>query len=79
MVIVSCDSSSAIQLSKNPKYHERTENIDVRIHFKRDEIGKGVVNVVKVPYEINLANMLTKSLPLVKFRNLLNLVGIVNL
>ncbi|KAH9684673.1 DNA (cytosine-5)-methyltransferase 1B [Citrus sinensis] len=63
VVIVGCDSLSAIQLSKNPKYHERTKHIDVRMHFIRDEINKGVVNVVKVPFEVNPADMLTKPLP----------------
>ncbi|KAH9705095.1 hypothetical protein KPL70_011743 [Citrus sinensis] len=37
-VTVNCDSSSAIQLSKNPKYHERTKHVDVRMHFIRDKI-----------------------------------------
>ncbi|KAH9703868.1 hypothetical protein KPL70_011252 [Citrus sinensis] len=37
-VTVNCDSSSAIQLSKNPKYHERTKHVDVRMHFIREEI-----------------------------------------
>ncbi|KAH9668969.1 hypothetical protein KPL70_021600 [Citrus sinensis] len=79
VVKVSCDSSSAIQLSKNPKYHERTKHIDVRMHFIRDEIGKGVMNVVKVPSEVNPADMLTKTLPSVRFRNLLNLIRSVSL
>ena len=79
VVIVSYDSSSAIQLSKNPKYHERTKHIDVRMHFIRDEISKGVVNVVKVPTEVNPADMLTKPLPSVRFRNLLSLIGCVSL
>ncbi|KAH9800547.1 Integrase catalytic domain-containing protein [Citrus sinensis] len=79
VVKVSCDSSSDIQLSKNPKYHERTKHIDIRMHFIRDEIGKGVVSVVKVPSEVNPADMLTKPLPSVRFRNLLNLIGSVNL
>ncbi|KAH9658981.1 hypothetical protein KPL70_023688 [Citrus sinensis] len=74
IVRVSCDSSSAIQLSKNPKFHERTKHIDVRMHFIRDEISKGVVNVVKVPTEVNPADMLTKPLPSVRFRNLLKAV-----
>ena len=59
VVEVSCDSSSVIQLSKDPKFHERTKHIDVRMHFIRDEIGKGVGNVVKVPSEVNSADMLT--------------------
>ena len=79
IVRVSCDSSSAIQLSKNPKYHERTKHIDVRMHFIGDEISKGVVNVVKVPTEVNPADMLTKPLPSVRFRNLLSLIGCVSL
>lgn len=79
VVIVSCDSSSAIQLSKNPKYHERTKHIDVRMHFIRDEISKGVVNMVKVASEVNPADMLTKPLPSVRFRDLLNLIGSVSL
>ena len=79
VVIVSCDSSSAIQLSKNPKYHERTKHIDVRIHFIRDEINKGVMNVVNVPSEVNPADMLTKPLPSIRFMDLLNLIGSVSL
>ena len=79
IVRVSCDSSSAIQLSKNPKFHERTKHIDVRMHFIRDEISKGVVNVVKVPTEVNPADMLTKPLPSVRFKSLLNLIGCVSL
>ncbi|KAH9655560.1 Integrase catalytic domain-containing protein [Citrus sinensis] len=79
VVVVGCDSLSAIQLSKNPKYHERTKHIDVRMHFIRDEISKGVVNVVKVPSEVNPANMLTKPLPSVRFKGLLSLIGNVSL
>ncbi|KAK9200159.1 hypothetical protein WN944_015355 [Citrus x changshan-huyou] len=71
-VIVGCDSLSVIQLSKNPKYHERTKHIDVRMHFIRDEISKGVVNVVKVPSEVNPADMLTKPLPSISEGRCLN-------
>ena len=49
------------------------------MHFIKDEIGIGMVNVVKVPSEVKPADMLSKPLPLVKFRNFLNLIGIINL
>ncbi|KAH9680700.1 hypothetical protein KPL71_026653 [Citrus sinensis] len=75
-VCIGCDSSSEIQLSKNPKYHERTKHIDVRLHFIRDEIANGVVNVVKVPTLTNPADVLTKAVHAVKFRNSLNLIGV---
>lgn len=48
-ISINCDSSTAIQLSKNPKEHERTNHIDVRLHFIREEIGSGVVNIIKIP------------------------------
>lgn len=79
LVTVSCDSSSAIQLSKNAKHHERTKHVDVRMHFIRDEIIREVINVVKIPSKVNLVDMLTKPLPTIKFRNSLNLIRIVNL
>ncbi|KAH9648407.1 hypothetical protein KPL70_025572 [Citrus sinensis] len=77
-VNISCDSSSAIQLSKNPKYHERTKHVDIRLHFIRDEIAQQVVNVIKIASECNPADMLTKPLPSVKFKEPLNLIGMVS-
>jgi len=38
IVIIYCDSSSAIQVSKNQVYHEITKHIDVKLHFVREEI-----------------------------------------
>ncbi|KAH9650271.1 hypothetical protein KPL70_026312 [Citrus sinensis] len=78
-ITINCDSSSAIQLSKNLKYHERTKHIDVRLHFIREEISSGIVNVVKIPSEVNPADILTKPLPAVKFMNSLNLIGLGNM
>lgn len=33
---VFCDSSSAINISKNPVQHYRTKHIDIRYHFIRE-------------------------------------------
>lgn len=49
------------------------------MHLIKDEIGIRMVNVIKVPSEVKPADMLTKPLPLVKFRNSLNLIRIINL
>lgn len=76
---VSYDSLSAIKLSKNTKHHERTKHVDVRMHFIRDEIRNEVIDVVKIPFEVNLADTLTKPLPTIEFRNSLNLIGIIKL
>ena len=40
-----CDSQSAIHLSKNNMFHERTKHIDVRLHFVIDIISQGIIKV----------------------------------
>ena len=69
---ICCDNSSAIQLSKNSKYHERTKHVDVRLHFIREEIERRVVDVVKISTEDNPADALKKTIPTVNFRNSLS-------
>lgn len=36
LTVVHCDSQSAMHLTKNQMYHERTKCIDVRYHFIRE-------------------------------------------
>ena len=76
-VRINCDSNSAICLAKHQMFHERSKHIDVRRHFIRDEIQNGRIKVVKVPIEDNASDMLTKPLPISKFRHCLDLVEVV--
>ena len=73
---VFCDSQSAIYLTKDQMYHERTKHIDVRYHFVRDIIARGDIVVSKVSTHDNPADMMTKTLPVTKFQQCLNLVGV---
>ncbi|XP_031263342.1 receptor-like protein EIX1 [Pistacia vera] len=70
------DSQSAIHLSKNPVYHERTKHVDVRHHYVRDLIAKVELNLLKVPTEDNPADMGTKVVTTAKFKHCLNLLHI---
>ena len=42
-----CDNQSAIHLTKNQQYHDRTKHIDVKLHFVRNIIENGVVKILK--------------------------------
>lgn len=75
-VKVYCDNQSAIHLTKHQVFHERSKHIDVKLHFVRDIICKGIVSVVKIPTEENSADMLTKELPTAKFKHCLDLVNV---
>ncbi|KAK6121016.1 hypothetical protein DH2020_045235 [Rehmannia glutinosa] len=52
-VVIFSDSQSGIQLCKNPVFHDRTKHIDVRFHYIRDIVAKGLVNLEKIPSEFN--------------------------
>lgn len=40
-----CDNQSAIQLIKNPVFHQRTKHIDVRYNFIREHQENGIIDV----------------------------------
>ena len=58
-----CDSHSTIHLAKNPAYHSKTKNIDVRYHWIRQVLDVGLLQLQKIHIEENPADMLTKTLP----------------
>ncbi|CAA7059281.1 unnamed protein product [Microthlaspi erraticum] len=62
-----CDSQSAICLSKNNAFHERTKHVATKYHFIRDIIEEGEVEVLKIHTSVNPADMLTKGIPVYKF------------
>eukprot|EP00253_Pinus_taeda_P010284 PITA_10284 len=64
---VYCDNQSCIKLSKNPVFHDRSKHIDIRCHFIRGCVHRGVVQLQYVPTEDQVANILTKALGRAKF------------
>ena len=62
-----CDSQSAIYLTKDQMFHERTKHIYIKYHYVRDVIAQGKLKVSKVSTHDNPADMLTKSVPVAKF------------
>ncbi|KAH9649108.1 Integrase catalytic domain-containing protein [Citrus sinensis] len=75
-VEVHCDSSSTIYLSKNPAHREKTKHIDIKLHFIRNVISKGVISMVKVHTDDNPADMLTKVVTTAKFKSCLDKAGL---
>ena len=57
-------------------FHEMTKHIDVRYHFVHEIIARCDIIVSKVRTQDNLANMMTKSLPIAKFVHCSNLAGL---
>nr|GEY75619.1 retrovirus-related Pol polyprotein from transposon TNT 1-94 [Tanacetum cinerariifolium] len=62
-----CDSKEAIAISCNPVQHARTKHIDVRYHFIKEKVEKGIVELFFVETEYQLADLFTKALPVERF------------
>ena len=41
--VIHCDNQSCIRLSENPIFHDKSKYIDIRYHFIRDCVQRGVV------------------------------------
>jgi len=57
------DNQGAIQLAKNPKFHERTKHISVRFHFIRDACKRKAIKTTYLPTLDMLADIMMKNLP----------------
>jgi hypothetical protein len=59
---VKVDNIGAVFLSKNRTSGERTKHIDVKYHFIREQIDKGLIEIEFVRSEENSADIFTKNL-----------------
>ncbi|CAL8095938.1 unnamed protein product [Orchesella dallaii] len=70
------DNQSAIRLSKNPEFHNRSKHIEVRFHHVRNLIEEKQIDVSYVPTENQLADGLTKPLMREKFQTMRDKIGV---
>nr|GEY83915.1 hypothetical protein [Tanacetum cinerariifolium] len=70
-----CNSKSTIAISCNPVQHSRTKHIDVRYHFIKEKVKKGIVELFFVGTEYQLADLFTKALPKEMFKYLIRRLG----
>nr|GEU98526.1 ribonuclease H-like domain-containing protein [Tanacetum cinerariifolium] len=70
-----CDSKAAIAISCNLVQHSRTKHIDVRYHFIKEKIEKGIVELFFVRTEYQLADLFNKALSEERFKYLIRRLG----
>nr|GEX03818.1 retrotransposon protein, putative, unclassified [Tanacetum cinerariifolium] len=66
---------AAIAISCNPVQHSRTKHIDVRYHFIKENVEKGIVELFFVRTKYQLADLFTKALPVKGFQYLVRRLG----
>ena len=76
VTLILCDNKSTISMMKNPVYHGRIKNIDIRAHFIRELVANGAISLELCGIEKQMANILTKSLPRNKHEELRRQLGV---
>ena len=54
------DNKGAILLAKNRKQEHRSKHIDIRYHFIQEKVEEKIINIVHVPTQEQLADIMTE-------------------
>jgi hypothetical protein len=57
------DNQGSLELARNPGVHGRSKHIDTHYHFVREKVEEKHFELLYVPTQENLADLLTKALP----------------
>ena len=63
LVIIYCDNTSAINISKNPMIHTKTNNIALKYYYLRDLVQDKEVKMEYVNTKEKIGDIFTKELP----------------
>lgn len=75
-VVIKVDNKSAIALTRNPVFHGKSKHIHRRFHFIRECVENEQIEVEHVPGDKQRADILTKSLGRIKFKEMRSLIGV---
>ena len=72
------DNQSAIALSKNPVFHNRSKHIDIRYHYIRECVEENRVQLQSIGTLEQLADILTKAMGREQFCDLRSRMGVID-
>lgn len=76
-VEIRCDNLSTVHLAKKEVgYSPRSKHIDIRHHFVREKLEQNIIKLDHVRTEKQIADVLTKAIPIVKLEAAIKTLGI---
>ena len=73
-----CDNTGATYLCANPVYHSRMKHVALDYHFVREQVSAGLLRVLHINSQDQLADMLTKPLTRAPFLCTRSKIGVSN-
>ena len=74
-----CDNQSCLKLLKNPVFHDKLKHIEIKYHYIKDMVQRGVVKLQYVSMDKHIYYVLTKPLARVKFEYFKKNLGVLEI
>ena len=65
--VIHCDNQSCLKLTENLVFHDRSKHIEMKYHYIRNMIQRSAIKLQYIAIVDQIADILTKLLPLTKF------------
>jgi hypothetical protein len=72
-----CDNQICLKLTENPVFHDKSKHIEIKYHYIRDMVQRGVVKLQYVAIDEKIFDVLTKPVSRVKFVYFKDKIGVV--
>ena len=73
---IHCDNLGSVKLSLNPIFHSRSKHFNIHLHFTKEKVQEGEIEVLDIPTDLQPADILTKTLGGIKFEKCRELLGV---
>ena len=78
-IVINCDNTSAINMSKTPIMHFKTKHIPIKYHYLREQVSQKAVKLEYIDTKEQIADIFTKPLPKEAFERLRQKMGVIPL
>ena len=78
-VIIYCDNTSTVSVSKTPILHSKTKHIAIKYHVLREKVTEKKIKLEYINTEEQIVDIFTKALPKDTFEYLRGMLGVMPL
>ena len=78
-IVINCDNTSAINMSKNPTMHSKTKHIPIKYHYLREQVSQKSIGLEYIDTKEQIVDIFTKPLPKEAFEHIRQKMGVIPL